>query len=724
MKQILRASNNNSNNNQAPPAPIICPSYSYDADGNLASDSNKHINQILYNFQDLPVSITFANGSAVNNIYDAAGRLIEKMISDHSQNSAVNTDWRYWGPFNYRNDSLIYILNDEGRVRYQADSGLYKYDFFVKDHLGNVRSEVTANPYPALTYWAGYEVANANFEDAIFNNVTDIAAPKPGGSSGDMEAGLMNGSDSSRIGTSLMLHVMAGDRVDVNVDGYWEQDSSANADSSAMVASLFSTLLMGDAGAGTGGESGASTLVTNMYNSLSANMGAFQGIIDQATDSGVPMAYLNYMVFDESMNFLPQQSGAVQIGSTPGVWQNIQMPTITAQQNGYLVTYLSNATNTNAWMDHMSIGVYQGVLLQEQNYYPFGLAINEGQAAGEPNKYLYQTKKLQDELGLNLYDFHARQYDAQIGRFWGIDPMDQFPSGYTGLGNDPANMIDPSGMTAGTHWYSPPEDGPHPPPLPGINKQYFADDDPNIILASAMDWLAFLTKSSGLNFVNMQGQSITADNTGGSSTSTGGSSGGPSQSAASMGAWSTANTGTSTNINMPTSENIGQNLNSGGDGGGGDAKSLDDNVFYGGGDGDKDKKIEATAKVVETADATFLKTLELGFAAAAKNASDPAFYKIGLNYTKNTGTFLGVVGLGLSYAEGQSNGWTTANKIDAGASAISVIPYVGGMFGITWFGVNMISYGVNHQSASENIGSYIDFRSNPFNPYNLSTPQK
>lgn len=29
---------------------------------------------------------------------------------------------------------------------------------------------------------------------------------------------------------------------------------------------------------------------------------------------------------------------------------------------------------------------------------------------------------------------------------WGVDLADQFPSGYTGMGNDPANMVDPSGM--------------------------------------------------------------------------------------------------------------------------------------------------------------------------------------------------------------------------------------------------------------------------------------
>jgi RHS repeat-associated protein len=63
-----------------------------------------------------------------------------------------------------------------------------------------------------------------------------------------------------------------------------------------------------------------------------------------------------------------------------------------------------------------------------------------------------QNTILANNSSLKVWD---KLYDAQIGRFLGIDPADQFPSGYTGMGNNPANMIDPSGMLAGTHWYAP-----------------------------------------------------------------------------------------------------------------------------------------------------------------------------------------------------------------------------------------------------------------------------
>ena len=38
-------------------------------------------------------------------------------------------------------------------------------------------------------------------------------------------------------------------------------------------------------------------------------------------------------------------------------------------------------------------------------------------------KYKYNGKELQDELGLNVYDYGARMYDPAAPRFWQIDPL-------------------------------------------------------------------------------------------------------------------------------------------------------------------------------------------------------------------------------------------------------------------------------------------------------------
>ena len=51
------------------------------------------------------------------------------------------------------------------------------------------------------------------------------------------------------------------------------------------------------------------------------------------------------------------------------------------------------------------------------------------------------------------YDFGARMYSAEIGRWMAADPADQFMSPYVGIGNDPVNGYDPDG---GIYYDKPP----------------------------------------------------------------------------------------------------------------------------------------------------------------------------------------------------------------------------------------------------------------------------
>ena len=64
---------------------------------------------------------------------------------------------------------------------------------------------------------------------------------------------------------------------------------------------------------------------------------------------------------------------------------------------------------------------------------------------GAQNNYQYQGdySEFDDDLGWN--DFMLRSYDPQIGRFLQHDPYDEYASGYVGMGNEPANLTDPSG---------------------------------------------------------------------------------------------------------------------------------------------------------------------------------------------------------------------------------------------------------------------------------------
>ena len=109
-------------------------------------------------------------------------------------------------------------------------------------------------------------------------------------------------------------------------------------------------------------------------------------------------------------------------------------------------------------------------ILQESNYYPFGLGHSNyntdkltyddniangiaGSIVIPPlnyplNKYKYNGIEYQDELGLNMYDYGARNYDAAIGRWMNLDNSADYytpNSPYAYCFNNPIFYIDPDG---------------------------------------------------------------------------------------------------------------------------------------------------------------------------------------------------------------------------------------------------------------------------------------
>lgn len=426
--------------------------YTYDANGNMTSDLNKGITGIIYDYRNKPLEII--GTGTTKNTYSAGGTLLLQEIT----NSGNTTNYYYWGPFVYKDDDLQYVLTAEGRARYNATDNAFEQDFFVRDHQNNVRA-VVQEKHEYVTYEdfsVTFEAVAATVEEATWSHVGAVRDISPTLSPADAMVGRLNGCDNTRqIGASLLVHAMAGDQLNLQGYTFYEDPNPTNYNTYAlpenMMSSLLSALTGGAVPAGEGGLTPTQTI-----NSLvtSTNYAAYENIKQAATSSALPRAYLNYLVFDEHFTLKPEYSQVVQVSSSPGTWGLLtNNGPMEIPITGYVMVYFSNESCMDVAINNITVTKYFGELLEEQHYYPHGLVIEAGGQTTTPlvNKYLFEGNKMQSENGLELYDFHARQYDPQLGRFWSADPAadamgQEIFNPYHFCNNDPANLVDPLGL--------------------------------------------------------------------------------------------------------------------------------------------------------------------------------------------------------------------------------------------------------------------------------------
>jgi RHS repeat-associated protein len=137
----------------------------------------------------------------------------------------------------------------------------------------------------------------------------------------------------------------------------------------------------------------------------------------------------------------------------------LQLSPIFIHQDGAIRIFLINAsyaesTKNAVYFDDVKVVVkkYVTAIMQADDYDPFGLRMvgNHYQAHNTYEvKHLYNKKELQDDMGLDWYDYGARMYDMALGRWHVHDAHAEkyySHSPYVYALNNPLRYIDPDGL--------------------------------------------------------------------------------------------------------------------------------------------------------------------------------------------------------------------------------------------------------------------------------------
>lgn len=445
--------------------------YVYDNNGNLTVDKNKNITSITYNYLNLPQTIS-TNKGTITYTYDATGRKLKKEVNETGVGIKTTN---YVGGFVYENNVLQLIAQEEGRIRYSTATSSFVYDYFLKDHLGNVRMVLTeeqqSNQYPTLSYEGTSGTQQVTDQNVFWENssgqamnVVAARTSRPG-AFGDASA---NGSyvhllrkSTGSVGATKLLKVMSGDRLHVKVEYYHNVTTPNNTGAnglSSMVSSLLGALTNSPAPGALLKEQASS--ITSGLNSNGDVTTFFNP--ENGPGGTAPKAYLHVLLFDERFKFDNSNSYVAQVSSSTGknTIDKFGLNAVIVKKNGYAFIYISNESDELVYFDNLMFTHERGRILEETHYYPFGLtmagisskALSFG---GVENKFKFndgtelENKEFSDGSGLDLYATEFRSYDAQIGRFHQLDPLSDFNSSwspYSYVQNNPIIFNDPEGL--------------------------------------------------------------------------------------------------------------------------------------------------------------------------------------------------------------------------------------------------------------------------------------
>jgi len=152
-------------------------------------------------------------------------------------------------------------------------------------------------------------------------------------------------------------------------------------------------------------------------------------------------------------------TGHISTSSTKeGTWEYLSKTVLIPADVKEINVRIENARLGKVWFDDVKIvkgNTSQTVIVEESNYYPFGLQhkgynnVVSSNGNSTAQKIKFGGKEYQDELGLEWYDVSARNYDPALGRWMNLDPLAEQMrrhSPYNYAFDNPIYFIDPDGM--------------------------------------------------------------------------------------------------------------------------------------------------------------------------------------------------------------------------------------------------------------------------------------
>ncbi|MBN8863667.1 MAG: hypothetical protein J0H92_09865, partial [Sphingobacteriales bacterium] len=446
--------------------------YTYDGNGNLVKDLNKDMvtyggnNGIEYNHLNLPQKVTIKkdgsnNKGVIEYTYDAGGTKLKKTVYEPGVDTTVTL---YLAGNIFRNDTLEFINFEEGRIRKKGTTALV-YDYMLKDHLGNVRMLLTTERDTSFYPVASLETASLSTERNYYGGVdtgrvnksTVSGYPSDTYTSPNDFIQKLNGAG-PKIGTNIVLKVMAGDKVNLFAKSWYKKNGVTPGTPVNPLTNILNVLEPAIGGI-TGTHGGATLTELQTSSVLDNQVTSFLNSQSGYTTSK-PKAFVNWVLFDDQFKYVAASSGFEQVGADNTLTTHTPAA-INISKGGYLYIYVSNETpNIDVFFDNLQVTHIRGPILEETQYYPFGLTmagISSRALAfgGNINRYKFNDgtelskAEFSDGVGLDWYETSFRGYDAQIGRFWQIDPLAEATDNitpYAYCNNNPISFNDPLGL--------------------------------------------------------------------------------------------------------------------------------------------------------------------------------------------------------------------------------------------------------------------------------------